>query len=81
MEVEILVFGPLADAFRVPSLSLRIEPGARVADLRREVLRRWPDSRAILESCAWAVNETYAQADRALAPGDRIALLPPVSGG
>ncbi len=32
-------------------------------------------------ACRLAVNQAFVRADHALAPGDELALIPPVSGG
>jgi MoaE-MoaD fusion protein len=44
-------------------------------------VRQAPRIEAILPSLACSVNAGYAGADRELAAGDEVALLPPVSGG
>jgi molybdopterin converting factor subunit 1 len=52
-----------------------------VAEFRRALADRWPSLSCLLPRCAVAVNRTYACDDSAIAPGDEVALLPPVSGG
>lgn len=53
-----------------------LEDVARVADV-------WPalDLGSEPEGLLYAVNKEYADADRELADGDEVALIPPVSGG
>ena len=51
-----------------------------VADLKRYLVREFPKF-AELSSFAVAVNSEYALDDLALAQGDEVAIIPPVSGG
>ena len=56
-------------------------PGARISDLLDALALRWPDLGAILPGCACAVGDSVVSRLHHLAPGERLALLPPVSGG
>jgi molybdopterin converting factor small subunit len=58
-----------------------IAPGARVQDLLDALALRWPELGAVLPGCACAVGDTVVSRARPLGAGERVALLPPVSGG
>ena len=81
LSCEVLLFAQLADAMSIDRLAIELPDGARVADCldrlaaEHEAIREWQDRIAV------AVNERYASRDHALADGDVIALIPPVSGG
>jgi molybdopterin converting factor small subunit len=61
--------------------ALRVAPGAAVGDALTELAIRWPALAPILPDCACAIGDTVVPRNRRLAPGERLALLPPVSGG
>jgi molybdopterin synthase catalytic subunit len=79
MRLNVLFFGLLKDARGSASEELSLGDGATVA----AVLEHYGSyfDAATLRSVAVAVNRQYAKADHALADGDEVALLPPVSGG
>jgi molybdopterin synthase catalytic subunit len=81
IEVEVLLFGPLADVAATPRVRWSIAAGARVGDLLDRVAERWPALRPRLASVAVAVNLAYATRGAVLSAGDEVALIPPVSGG
>jgi molybdopterin synthase catalytic subunit len=81
MRIQILVFGVLKDLFPEPSATLEIPEGMRVSDLLNRYERSFAGRDELWGSLAVAVNREYASADRVLADGDEVALLPPVSGG
>ena len=56
-------------------------PGARVGDLRRELLARHPALAVLLPRLAVAIDGEIVAGDPELSAGAEIALLPPVSGG
>lgn len=58
-----------------------VAPGARVQDLLDALSSRWPGLGAVLPRCACAVGDTVVSRARPLGAGERLALLPPVSGG
>jgi molybdopterin converting factor small subunit len=60
---------------------LRVPPQARVADVLALLAVRWPELGRVLPACACAVGDTVVPRTRPLAAGERLALLPPVSGG
>jgi molybdopterin converting factor small subunit len=79
--IDVLLFGPLADLAASPKVRCVVPEGARVGDLLGRLRERYPALGARLDTAAVAVNLAYAGRDRALAPGDEVALIPPVSGG
>ncbi len=55
--------------------------GARVEDVLAYYAHQTPRLAAIRPVLALSVNQEYVHADQALAAGDEVGLLPPVSGG
>jgi molybdopterin converting factor subunit 1 len=80
-QVSIRLFASFRERAGAPVVSVEVPDGVTVATLRRCLLRLWPDATGLLEKSAVAVNEEYASPDRAIRPGDEVALIPPVSGG
>jgi molybdopterin synthase catalytic subunit len=76
VEVNVRLFAQLRERAGTGELQLELPEGASVADALAEL-------RAVVEDfpLVVAVNREYAEADHALAAGDELALVPPVSGG
>jgi MoaE-MoaD fusion protein len=81
MRVRILVFGVLKDFIPESSAALDLPAGACVRDLLDHYRNSFVEHEAMWRSVAIAVNREYVPASHALAEGDEVALLPPVSGG
>jgi molybdopterin converting factor small subunit len=79
--VQLLAFGGLKQILGSTAIELPIELPCTVAQLLAELGRRYPPLIGYLRSIRLAVNGTYAAADEAIAAGDEVALIPPVSGG
>lgn len=80
MTVNVLLFASYADALGAHSLALNVPTGATVADVLGHV-RAMSGAGQLPSEPLVAVNERYARRDRVLAPGDQVAIIPPVSGG
>ena len=80
MRVTLLAFGLLRDLIPATG-SLDLPSGATVSDLLDRCRTLVPEKPFPWECIAVAVNRAYAPAAHALADGDEVALLPPVSGG
>jgi molybdopterin synthase catalytic subunit len=76
MRVTVRLFAILRERAGSDRLELELPEGARVADALAQV-----DHLAGGLKLVMAVNREYARADDPLAPGDELALIPPVSGG
>ncbi|KAF0243241.1 MAG: molybdopterin synthase sulfur carrier [Planctomycetota bacterium] len=81
MKVRVLFFASVADAAGTRSLDAELGNRATVADLRRKLEKDRPRLAGRLGKCAAAVNTVVVSPARALADGDEVAFLPPVSGG
>ena len=79
--MKILFFARARDLAGLAEMDVDLSPGQRVRDLRRLLAEQHPRLTDLLPHCAIAVNDEYAADDVILAAADRIALLPPVSGG
>ena len=79
MDVEVRLFANLADylppSARGPAATLSVPDGATVGDLLRRLAVPEALPRLVL------VNGIDADPSRRLAPGDVVAVLPPLAGG
>ena len=80
MKVRVLLFASYAEALGTNELSLEVPDGTRAEDVLTRV-RELSVTRELPPSPLVAINATYALAGQALAAGDEIAIIPPVSGG
>jgi molybdopterin converting factor subunit 1 len=76
MKVRVRLFAILRERAGTDAVELDLPEGARVSDALERL-----DHLAGGLSLVMAVNREYADADAALAAGDELALIPPVSGG
>ncbi|MHC4065694.1 MAG: molybdenum cofactor biosynthesis protein MoaE [Planctomycetota bacterium] len=89
MKVTVIMLGPAQDLAAVESQAFTLEQGARLEDLVEILRERFPRMAAGLGGGAGAglgairlaVNQEFCAADRELADGDEVAVIPPVSGG
>jgi molybdopterin converting factor subunit 1 len=78
--ITVLLFASYADRLGTSSLAVDVGEGATVADLLGRV-RQLPGADRLPDAPLVAVNQSYARRDRQLAPGDEVAIIPPVAGG
>jgi len=81
MKIQVLFFGILKELAGRSSETVDLPEGARVEDVLLHYKRLNPRFEAIRPTLALSVNQEYSRADRELAAGDEVGLLPPVSGG
>jgi molybdopterin converting factor subunit 1 len=81
MRVNVRLFARLRDIAGAAELTRQVAPGATIGTVWRELAREFPELAPYERSISSAVNLDYARMDRAVADGDEIAFLPPVSGG
>jgi molybdopterin converting factor subunit 1 len=80
MTVTVLLFASYADALGTSSLALELPIDATVDDVVTRV-QQMPGAERLPKNPLVAVNERYVKRDRAIAPGDEVAIIPPVAGG
>lgn len=81
MNVDVRYFAAARQAVGREAETLALEEGATVASLADRLFEAHPGLRALGTGLRFAVDERFADPDTALADGDRVALIPPVSGG
>lgn len=81
MLVRVLLFGVVKEFADSPDQVLELPDGSTVETLFAELIHRYPKLDGLAGSLAMARNQQFALPGEALADGDEIALLPPVSGG
>ena len=81
MRVTIRLFARLRDIAGSGDLSRAAPEGATVGDIWRALVAEFPEMARYESSISSAVNADYARMSAAIADGDEIAFLPPVSGG
>lgn len=75
------LFGPAREAAGSETLTLELGEGATAADAVAALVAEHPALAALLPRSRVAINLEYVDAGTPLAPGDEIAILPPVGGG
>ena len=79
--VVMKLFGPAREAAGAASVMLELSRGATAGDAVAELARAHPAVAPLLPRTRVAVNLEYVDVRTPLAPGDEIAILPPVGGG
>ena len=79
--IKVLFFGAAADRAGTRETELDVEAGTTIAEIWPPIVKRHPDLGPMRDTLAFAVNGEYARGEDAVAPGDEVAVLPPVSGG
>lgn len=77
MRIDVLCFGPLAEALGWKSREVVLPDAAKIIDLVSQLgIEVWSAA-----GLAFAINGVMATSDSLLTEGMEVALLPPVSGG
>ena len=80
MRIQVLCFGRLRELL-APEIAVELPLPATVGDLWHSLRQQYPALAPFEGAIAVAVNQSFASLSTPLAPGDQVALLPPVSGG
>jgi molybdopterin converting factor subunit 1 len=80
MKIQVVAFGIARDILEGNLSEITIENGGNIADLKDELLSKYPAFRE-LRSLRFAVNEEYQADDFTLSEKDEVVIIPPVSGG
>lgn len=79
--VTLLLFARYAELLGQTRVHLPIGPGETVGSLVARVRAELPGASALPPAPLVAVNRSQAGAGAPVAPGDEVALLPPLAGG
>jgi molybdopterin converting factor subunit 1 len=79
--VTVRLFARLADLAGVRETRLDIGEGLTAGDAYALLSRQYPAIGGFANCVMFARNQEYVSAETPLAPGDELALIPPVSGG
>ena len=77
----VYLFAAARDIAGADRMELALPANATVADVRAGLNAAIPALTSLLSRSAIAVNCDIADDHRTIAPGDEIAVIPPVSGG
>jgi molybdopterin converting factor subunit 1 len=81
MRVKVLLFARLRELVGASELHREAPPGAAIADLWRGLVADYPGLEPHTATVSAARNDDFARMATPIAEGDRVAFLPPVSGG
>ncbi len=81
MSFTVHLFAGARELARAEMVTIDLPAGATVADVRTALARAKPILTRLLGRSAIALNHDFADDDHILAPGDELAVIPPVSGG
>lgn len=81
IKITVLLFGQAREMAGGQSIALELDQPATVASAFAKLKSLHPKLGEMERSLMFAVNEEYASPSQALADGDNLAILPPVSGG
>jgi molybdopterin synthase catalytic subunit len=79
--IRILLFGRVKEIAGTAEVELPAAPGTTTGALLRALVEKYPGIEPWREYLRVAVNQEYSPSDRAVSPGDEVAVIPPVSGG
>jgi molybdopterin synthase catalytic subunit len=79
--VHVMLFAGLREIIGQREIDVQVPEGATIETLRERVAEEHPMARMVLPTTVCAVDEEYVPPEHVLRDGDRVAIIPPVSGG
>ncbi len=79
--VRVRLFAGLHQLIGEREIEMILPDGATVAVLQDTLGAQHPVVEALLPTLVCAIDEEYVESSQVLSDGDRVALIPPVSGG
>lgn len=79
VKITVRCFATVRELLGADTLDVEVPEGTTVEGLKELLSENAIDLRRL--PVAYAVNQDYAEASRALAEGDEVAFIPPISGG
>jgi len=80
-QITVLFFATLRDRTNQKKITLKLDEKARVAELKLELSKRFPDLKPIMDSVLVSVNKEYGFDEDSIPDEAEVALFPQVSGG
>jgi molybdopterin converting factor subunit 1 len=80
MKVSLQLFASVREAVGQRNVSLELDDGARVGDLKLRLGQTYPALEPMLKTVVFAMNDEYVSAEEPLRDGSSLAVIPPVSG-
>jgi molybdopterin converting factor subunit 1 len=81
MHVRVRLFGRLHDLVGASELDRDVPPGSTVGAVWQQLAAEFPAVGPYARAVSAAVNADFSKMTAAVADGDEVAFLPPVSGG
>ena len=81
MRIDVRLFAQARERVGSAHAHLELPDGSRVSDALGMLVRVYPSLADLRPHLALAIDGALARTDDALADGNELALLPPVSGG
>jgi MoaE-MoaD fusion protein len=81
MKIEILLFAGLREIEGTDQIAIEAPSGIKFADLRLLISGQHPRLRYLLEASRFAAGNCMVGEEQLVDAADRIAIIPPVSGG
>lgn len=81
MKATVRLFARLSELAGARRLEVEVGEGLAARDVYAALCRHYPSMSGLADSLMYALNGQYVSPDHPVAPGDELALIPPVSGG
>ncbi len=79
--VRLLAFAGARDVLGAPEMDVTLDGPSTAAQFLEDLCGRYPGLVPYKKALRLAVNGSYVAWGDAIAPGDEVALIPPVAGG
>jgi len=79
--VRVFFFSTIRARIGEKNIQVELPPGARVADLKEEIARLYPDAAATIANMLASVNQVFSDDSTEITDQSEVAFFPYVTGG
>lgn len=81
MHITVKLFALMREKAGIDTIALEVPEGALLTEAVAVLVRHYPVLEPYVANARFALHADFVDPDTTLAPGDELALIPPVSGG